>query len=1421
MQTFEIKEGSPAGTVVGTIGNDQSGSIVIGERGSEPPQPPYLIVPEEGFDEVGGGDDLIINEQTGEIRSKKLLDRELTSAYVLNAIPLNGDNIKVVINVTDINDNTPSFMESRKDGSMDMDIPENIPPGTVRRLPPALDKDLGSFTTQQYKITGGNTDNAFDVKFRRQPITGILELDLIVNGNLDRERISMYTLQIVAIDGGTPPRTGSLTLRVHVQDLNDSPPLFSKQRYFTTTSEDMPLGGSVLKVSATDADAKLTPNSRITYSINRKQSDSNRTFTIEPSTGLITLSRKLDFEQARVHEIVVVARDGGEVPQETSAFVTVRVSEGDGQGFYESTLLNANNNVFDYNERTSDVKYHEKTKYFSNQAQDLSLKYLLGNNGGGVPEDILTNSEFAQLIFPQDWSKVNNIRVNLDEESKKIFSLRGDSSESMFLSIKTPIDFEKIQQYQVRIKANDPSYTHDPLQKLFTIPVIDINDNGPIFNQTTYTTDIMESVDIGYVVAKVHATDVDQGRNGQISYSLRYQDEKSSMFSDWFEIDPRSGVISTASSLDCELESSPQVIVVASDNGTPNFKTSTSTLSVTIKDVNDNVPLFEQSFYEANLSEDEAIGKCFLTIKANDQDCGANGTILYSLEKADTGIFEIDSSSGKLCLKDNSQGDALDREQRESFSFIAVAKDQGGLSASALIAINVIDVNDNSPIFLPTEYSAKISWNSQTNNWANYIESPILSVRATDADENGPNSDITYHIADGNDEQLFSLDEKSGALHLDKRSPSQQLSSLPKWYSLVVQARDGAGRTSESHARIDIQIVSMEEATNFSTLKFQYEFNVKEDVSPYSEIGSIPLPSPDYSTTITQSSYSGFFSIDPRTGIIRTEARLDFETHPEVILNIRIQTARGDERFDSQLVIHLEDVNDNAPEFPSRVAIASIPEDFPARKVIYMCKATDADSGPDGRITYNLKQNSNDLFYVDRQSGAVWLTNGGLDFEVSKEHYLVIEAEDHGRPKLKATMKLIVHIHDVNDNSPMFDKPSYTVAMSESVTVGSSIATIRASDKDDGRNGRITYSLRSSDDSRIHQSYIKVFPNSGTLVLNRPLDRNVRESIELYVIAKDHGNPPLQAETRVVVLVADRNDQSPVFHNPDGYKFKIQENLPPGLQVGNILATDDDFGPNGEVEYRLRTPGVTSFLVENDSGKIVTLKSLDRESDGDEHEFVVEALDRGQPRRSTQTVVKILVEDVNDESPKLVQPANRMLYVNVNNAGIGTVIGRIVAEDQDLNDRVTYQLSSNNEMFQLDKWTGDLRLTRALPTGTTNTTITIQMLDSSNPPNYTSEKISIVSFSDNDQLQNLIPSNNIDIYVNQDTRVGSVLGSIESDAIPKQDSLYKEVKESANDNGKEDAFYLDMLSGDIYSLVDLNTLTQSTYEMKVIVQIRI
>ena len=98
-----------------------------------------------------------------------------------------------------------------------------------------------------------------------------------------------------------------------------------------------------------------------------------------------------------------------------------------------------------------------------------------------------------------------------------------------------------------------------------------------------------------------------------------------------------------------------------------------------------------------------------------------------------------------------------------------MAKDQGGLSASALIGVNIIDVNDNEPVFLPTDYSAKLSWNTETDSWDHESSSPILSVRATDADDKGPNSEITYEIVDGNDEGLFSLNQQSGILQLTGR----------------------------------------------------------------------------------------------------------------------------------------------------------------------------------------------------------------------------------------------------------------------------------------------------------------------------------------------------------------------------------------------------------------------------------------------------------------------------------------------------------------------------------------------------------------------------------------------------------------------------------------------------------------------------
>ena len=198
-KVFEVQEGAPIGTLVGSIGTPG----------------PYLIVP---IDQTDPEADLIVNQNNGEIRTKKVLDREKQDQYVFSAIPLNGDSVQVVVKIADINDHAPDFGQDE----FTIDIPENIPEGTKRKLPPATDPDQDG--VQKYQIVQGNVGEAFDLQFSQDT------LDLVVKGSLDREKLDKYSMVIVAEDGGQPSKSSSMTLTVQVQDLNDSPPVFSKQR---------------------------------------------------------------------------------------------------------------------------------------------------------------------------------------------------------------------------------------------------------------------------------------------------------------------------------------------------------------------------------------------------------------------------------------------------------------------------------------------------------------------------------------------------------------------------------------------------------------------------------------------------------------------------------------------------------------------------------------------------------------------------------------------------------------------------------------------------------------------------------------------------------------------------------------------------------------------------------------------------------------------------------------------------------------------------------------------------------------------------------------------------------------------------------------------------------------------------------------
>ena len=202
------------------------------------------------------------------------------------------------------------------------------------------------------------------------------------------------------------------------------------------------------------------------------------------------------------------------------------------------------------------------------------------------------------------------------------------------------------------------------------------------------------------------------------------------------------------------------------------------------------------------------------------------------------------------------------------------------------------------------------------------------------------------------------------------------------------------------------------------SVKNIYKFEAREDVSPYSEIGKMDLP-PGHEVVILESSYPGYFSVHPNNGVLRSEARLDHEANPRVVVNVKITTAESEELF-SQIIVDITDVNDNAPEFAVPLVVLSVPEDFPSgenARVLYVC--TDADSDLNGKLTYKLR-NEDSRFSIDPVTAEIRLMSS-LDYELETQHEIVIEAEDSGQPRLKSSMKLTLLVHDVNDNEPVFD----------------------------------------------------------------------------------------------------------------------------------------------------------------------------------------------------------------------------------------------------------------------------------------------------------------------------------------------------------------------------------------------------------------
>ncbi|XP_066053530.1 protocadherin gamma-B5-like [Chamaea fasciata] len=414
-----------------------------------------------------------------------------------------------------------------------------------------------------------------------------------------------------------------------------------------------------------------------------------------------------------------------------------------------------------------------------------------------------------------------------------------------------------------------------------------------------------------------------------------------------------------------------------------------------------------------------------------------------------------------------------------------------------------------------------------------------------------------------------------------------------------------------------------------------------------------------------------------------------------------------------QLLINVTDANDNPPVFSKSVYEARLAENLPVGSVVLQVRATDADVGSNGRVSYSFGNVHDDvplLFSVNSDSGEV-RTVGSLDYEEKKQYIFGLEATDGGG--LTSHCEVQIDIIDENDNAPEITVLSLSSSVSEDAPTGTVVAVLKVRDRDSGENGQVSCELS----GEAPLSIVASPGGSYKVVTASALDREQAAEHRVTVVARDRGRPALRSSAELVLEVSDVNDNAPVFEEA-AYSAYVAENNAAGALVLRVQARDADAGANGRVSYWLAggsagaAGAAPPVSVEARSGALYAQRSFDYERC---REFAVEvrAQDGGAPARSSTATVRVFVLDRNDNAPRVLWPAAGAgaaapgeaaaatpFEVVPRSAEAGYLVAKVVAVDADAgrNAWLSYELVQASEpaLFRVGLHSGEVRTARAV-----------------------------------------------------------------------------------------------------------------------------